>query len=199
MIDFFQEPGEKTDGRSFSDHFRNSKLPSRKRDKAGDDEHAGNEMSYRFAKHHGVSQTERCSCTGKLGMGNNAADQSRRCGIAYSCKQCTCHNGDRHVLFRIFYSFGIGTRSFQTEKSPKNHCNGITHGDIKGSVGRIPGSLIGGKVEMTCTEDNQAGHGKADTEDAQRGESPEFFRSDQTDGCSCTKREDGSQANLNRR
>ena len=132
-------------------------------------------------------------------MGDNAANQSRRCGIAYSCKQCTCHNGDRYVLFRIFYRFGISTRSFQTEKSPKNNCNGITHGEIKGGIGRIPGSLIGGKVEMTCTKDNQAGHGKADTENAQGSESPEFFRSDQTDSCRCTKREDGSQANLNRR
>ena len=48
LIDFFQKPGEKTDGRSFSDHFGNSKLPSRKRDKAGDDEHAGNGNDSKF-------------------------------------------------------------------------------------------------------------------------------------------------------
>ena len=155
--------------------FGNSELPSRKGNEAGNDEHARHDDAGCFSKHRRISQAKRCQGADELGMRDDAADDRGRKRIDGPGKERAAKDGNRDIFGRIFDGFRIRARRFQTQESPENDGDGITHGDRERRVIRIPSGHVDFGAKACPTEGQESQDRRHDAHDTESRKRPAFL------------------------
>ena len=166
---------------SVSYDFGNGELPSRKGNEAGDDEHARHDDAGCFPKHCRISQAKRCQGADELGMWDDAADDRGRKRIDGPGKERAAKDGNRDISGRIFDGFRIRARRFQTQESPENDGDGITHGDREWCIIRIPSGHVNFGAKARPTEGQESQDRCHDAHDTESRKASCFFGAAETD------------------